>query len=162
MSYTPTPKPSRGFTLGGGNGGEDKFTEASYWENTLGRRVAGYVIDVMVLGLVWAALGVLTFLSLGLLSPITALAWALTPLFYHTYMAHKRGATVGQSLVGLRIVDARTGEKPELIQALLLTVLFYVSLSLFLLPLLYFLFDERDRLLHDILTSTRTIKAENA
>lgn len=160
MSFTPAPKPSRGFTLGGD--GEDKFTDAAYWENTLGRRVMAYIVDVVVLGLVWIGLGVLTFMSLGLLSPLTALAWALTPLCYHTYMAHKRGATIGQSLVGLRIVDARTGEKPELIQALLLTVLFYVSLSLFLLPLLYFLFDERDRLLHDILTSTRTIKAENA
>jgi uncharacterized RDD family membrane protein YckC len=157
MKQPPAHKMSRGFTLGGDS---DRYTDPAYWEGTLGRRVMAYVIDIIVLGFVWMGLGILAILSFGLLAPVTALAWALTPLVYHTFMAHRRGATIGQGVMGLRIVDARTGEKPDLVQALILTVLFYVSLSLAFLPLLYCLFDERDRLLHDILTNTRTIKAE--
>jgi len=71
-----------------------------------------------------------------------------------------RGQTIGQKLAGIRVVDAPTGSNPSLIQAFLLTVLFYISLSLAFIPLLYILFDPRDRFLHDILSNTRALNAE--
>ncbi|NMM43982.1 RDD family protein [Rhodospirillaceae bacterium KN72] len=141
--------------------GDDRFADPRFWEGCLGKRVTGYLVDLLVFGAIWFALGVVAVLSLGLLAPVTAFLWAILPLAYHTLMVSGRGATIGQRFAGLRVVDASTGENPSLIQAFLLACLFYISLSFAMLPLLYVLFDAKDRFLHDLISNTRTLRAEN-
>lgn len=164
MANDPAKPIAPRFTLGGdnstGNGMDDRFTDPSYWEGSLGKRLVAYLIDIVVLWLIGAGLGLIMFLSLGLLAPITTMLWVVTPVLYHTIMVSQRGATVGQRFAGLRIVDATTGNVPSVIQAFLLTCLFYISVSLAFLPLLYVLFDPRDRFLHDLFSNTRSIRAE--
>lgn len=175
------PKPlGRGFKLGddatdsGGNhdrggartGGfsasaDDRYRDADFWEGTISRRIVAYLIDLVVLSVIWFALSVVGVLSLGLLSPLTALAWAVAPLAYHTFFVSQYGATVGQRSMKLAVRDPETGQKPSIVQAFLLTVLFYVSITvLAFVPLLYCLFDDRDRFLHDLFSRTRTVRAD--
>ena len=148
---------NRGFTL---NGDDPDLDHPMYWEGCIGKRVGGYLIDVVILGAVFLGLGFISIMTLGLAAPLTALIWALTPLAYHTLMVSQRGATIGQRFMGLRIVDSRTCGRPSVVQALLLTIGFYVSVAFWFLPLAYVLFDDRDRFLHDIISSTRSVRAE--
>lgn len=143
----------------GNSGSTDLFVDPSYWSGTVFKRLMSYLVDVVVLAAIGVALWVVTALTLGLLAPVTALLWAVAPFAYHTLMVSGRGATVGQSVFGLRVVDATTGARPTVLQALILTVLFYVSVAMGFVPLLYVLFDDRNRFLHDILSDLRTIQS---
>ena len=137
-----------------------RFDGPIYWEGSVLKRLFGYIVDVLVLAALSAGIWIITALTLGLLAPIAALATTILPFLYHTAFIAKRGQTIGQKLAGIRVVDAATGSHPSLIQAFLLTVLFYISLSLAFVPLLYILFDPRDHFLHDILSNTRALNAE--
>lgn len=158
MSTQPSNISKRGFTLGRDTA--DRFADPRFWEGCIGKRIFAYVIDVIVLAFVWLGLGLLAIVTLGLALPLTALAWALAPLVYHTLMVSKRGATLGQKFVGLRIVDASTGARPTILQSLMLTIGFYISVALWFVPLVYVLFDDKDRFLHDIFSNTRSVRAE--
>ncbi len=137
-----------------------RFDDPVYWEGSVLKRRFGYIVDVMVLAGLSMGIWIITALTLGLLAPLAAAATTILPFVYHTMLISMRGQTIGQKLAGIRVVDAPTGSNPSLIQAFLLTVLFYISLSLAFIPLLYILFDPRDRFLHDILSNTRALNAE--
>lgn len=149
----------RGFTLGQDEA-EGRFEDPSFWEGCVYKRIFAYFVDVAVLAFVWTALGLVGFITLGLFAPLIALAWGLAPLAYHTLMVSQRGATLGQNVMGLRVVNAKTGENPTFLQALILTIGFYVSLAFWFIPFAYFLFDDRDRFLHDVVSNTRTLRAD--
>ena len=137
-----------------------RFDDPVYWEGSVLKRLFGYIVDVMVLAGLSMGIWIITALTLGLLAPLAAAATTILPFVYHTMLISMRGQTIGQKLAGIRVVDAPTGSNPSLIRAFLLTVLFYISLSLAFIPLLYILFDPRDRFLHDILSNTRALNAE--
>ena len=137
-----------------------RFDDPVYWEGSVLKRLFGYIVDVMVLAGLSMGIWIITALTLGLLAPLAAAATTILPFVYHTMLISMRGQTIGQKLAGIRVVDAPTGSNPSRIQAFLLTVLFYISLSLAFIPLLYILFDPRDRFLHDILSNTRALNAE--
>ena len=137
-----------------------RFDDPVYWEGSVLKRLFGYIVDVMVLAGLSMGIWIITALTLGLLAPLAAAATTILRFVYHTMLISMRGQTIGQKLAGIRVVDAPTGSNPSLIQAFLLTVLFYISLSLAFIPLLYILFDPRDRFLHDILSNTRALNAE--
>ena len=121
------------------------------------RRVCAFCIDFAILGLVFTALGVLIVFSIGILSPL----WALTPLIpiaYHSWMiGGRRSATCGMQVMGVE-VRATDGARPSLLQAFVMTALFYLSVT-FLTPfiLLIALFNDRSRCVHDILSGTAVI-----
>ena len=158
MRQTDFSRAASRFDLGGDRL-QNLFDDPRYWEGCLTKRIVGYLIDVLVLAAVSAALWVVAFSSLGLLAPLTAVVQAVLPLTYHTLMVSQRGATVGQRIAGLQVVSMTDGRNPALVQALVLTVLFYVSVAISFLPLLYGLFDDRGRLLHDIFSGTRSLRA---
>lgn len=159
MSRYPTAPKEAPFTLGGGPEGPD-MDDPSLWEGTVMRRFLSYLIDVVILALIGLGLWIVTFLTLGLLAPVTALAWAIAPLAYHTLLVSQRGATVGQKWMGIQVVDALSGGRPNLVQAFVLTCLFYLSVMLSFIPLIYVLFDAQSRFLHDLFSGTRALKAE--
>lgn len=159
MRQEPTQPQFARFTLGGDR--VTAFDHPDFWEGTIPRRIFAYLVDLCVLTGIAVALWFVMILSFGLLAPVTGVLAALAPIAYHTYLVSERGATIGQKLAGLRIVDSETGEKPTLLQALILTSLFYISLSMMFLPLAYVLFDPKDRFLHDIFSRTLSLKAES-
>jgi len=129
-----------------------------------GTRIAAFIIDWVILlvlyGLGTAAAAILGILTLGLLwGPLVALL-PLLPLAYHTvFLASPRHATPGQALMGLRAISVTDPEGPGWVQALITVLLFYAGLLLTSgLILVWALFDDRGRCLHDILSGTRMVR----
>lgn len=128
------------------------------------RRSVAYLLDVLiiaVLGLCLAfALSLVGILTFGLLSPLAVIVLALWPLAYHSYFVAKQGATPGMRLFGLELRDW-SGRAVEPAQAVLVVLLFYVTISLTAwLVLIVVLFSDRGRALHDILASTVMVRRQ--
>lgn len=129
-----------------------------------GTRIAAFIVDWVILlvlyGIGTAMAAILGVLTLGLLwGPLVALL-PLLPLAYHTaFLASPRHATPGQALMGLRAVSMTDPEGPGWVQALITVLLFYAGLVLTSgLILVWALFDDRSRCLHDILSGTRMVR----
>ncbi|WP_300303569.1 RDD family protein [Ferrovibrio sp.] len=128
-----------------------------------GRRLLAYVIDLFVLGgiliLYKLMLGFLSVLTFGLLTPLLVLIGAAVPVAYHTLtIGGPASATWGMRVFGLQ-VRVWNGGKPGYLQALLHTAAFYVTVSFTGgLILLWALFNNRGRCLHDILCGTLVVR----
>lgn len=128
------------------------------------RRALGYLIDVVVIALLYIpfgiAAGLLGLLSFGLLFGPAAALLPLLPLAYHTYLIGGPGsATVGMRLMD---VEVRTwdGQRPGFVQAAVQTVLFYLSVGVLTpLVLLVGLFNAQARCLHDYLCGAVVVRA---
>jgi uncharacterized RDD family membrane protein YckC len=128
--------------------------DPSATEGILGRRVVAYILDLLFIALFYGILSlvftVLTVLSLGLLGHVFVLL-PLTGIAYTTLtIGGRHSATWGMRVMG--IAYARVdGRRPDYIQALVVTVLFYLSVAVTsMLILLVALFTDRHRTLHDI------------
>lgn len=129
------------------------------------RRCIAYLIDVLIIAVLGLCLGfalsIVGVLSFGLLSPLAVIVMALWPLLYHSFFVATRGATPGMSLLGLELRDW-SGKPIEPLQAVLVVLLFYVTISLTAwLVLLVVLFNDRGRALHDILANTLMVRQRN-
>ncbi len=128
------------------------------------RRCLAYLVDVFVIALFGLALAfvlsVAGFLTFGLLSPLAVVVMALWPLLYHSYFLATGGATPGMRLFDLELRDW-SGKALEPAQAVLVVLLFYVSIALTAwLILVLVLFTDRNRALHDILASTLVVRRQ--
>lgn len=130
-------------------------------EGVLTRRVFAYFVDFCIIGIVvlFAIIvffGV-TILSFGILSPVFGLL-ALIPAAYHTLTIGLGGATWGQRMMGLIVTDM-TLHPPTLLQALVQTILFYLTVpTTGGLALLAVFFLPRRRTLHDLLAGTQILR----
>jgi len=98
------------------------------------RRMLAYGTDLLIIGtlvgLAWLVVLPLIVVSFGLLMAPLAFALGLIPAAYHTLLIGGSGsATWGQRLFGLE-VRSLDGGRPSYLQALILTILFYVSIGL--------------------------------
>jgi uncharacterized RDD family membrane protein YckC len=141
----------------------DPFADPARFEGLLWRRAFAYLIDLIVLlGLFFlykVALVVLTVATFGLLTPLLILIAAAIPVAYHTLtIGSSAAATPGMRLFGLE-VRVWSGGKPGYLQALLHTAVFYVTTSFTGgLILLWPLFSNRRRCLHDLLCGTMVVR----
>lgn len=134
-------------------------------EGVLGRRLLGYVVDLVVItilmGALWlviAVLGVITFglgwLLFGLL-PLTAIVYnALT-------VGGPAQATIGMRMAGVRVVDGAAGGRVSMLQAAVHALLFYVAVSTAVLLAVDILigFGRSDRRLgHDLLSGVTLVR----
>ncbi len=147
---------------GPGPGAGDGLRDPVLFEGILSRRLFAYLIDVFFLMIAivvgWVILGTLTVLSFGLLGPLSVAAMFLLPLAYHSYFIAKSAATPGMRMMDV-IVVTLDGRPPDALTAILLTVFFYLSISVTVwLVLLVVLFTDRNRALHDILASTLMVR----
>lgn len=140
----------------------DRLGDPELFDGILLRRAFGYGVDVLLLLVILAVVGFVMFLlgvlSFGLLAPLNLVIVPLVPLAYHSYFIGHDGATPGMALFDL---EARTwtGGRPDYLQAFLMTVLFYVTVSFtFWLVLLFTLFNDRSRTLHDILSGIVVVR----
>ena len=75
----------------------DTFAEPDLYDGVLARRVTAYVLDLVLIFGLWAALsmvfavaGILTF---GVLTPLGLVVLAVLPVGYHTFFIGRGGAT---------------------------------------------------------------------
>ena len=130
---------------------------------SLGRRRAfAYLVDLLFIAVVvWAVafvLSVLSVISFGLLSPLWAIMGAV-PLAYHTLtIGGRHGATWGMRLFDVEM-RSWTGGRPDYLQAMLTTIVFYVSMGMTGgLIVLLGLFNRRRRLLQDLLCGVIAVR----
>ncbi len=143
-------------------GAPDPIAFPQYYAGVVARRVLAYLVDVVLIALLWGVLwllvGSLTVISLGLLGPLLWPSLALVPLAYHTLLiGGEESATIGMRLFG---IEVRTwdGRRPGYLQAALVTIVFYVSVALTgWLVLVVALFNNQRRTLHDYLCGTIVI-----
>jgi uncharacterized RDD family membrane protein YckC len=141
----------------------DPFADPAQFEGLLWRRCLAYVIDLAVLlGLLLlykVALVFFTVITFGLATPLLVLVAAAIPIAYHTLtIGGPLSATLGMHVLGLQ-VRIWNGGKPGYIQALLHTAVFYVTTSFTGgLILLWPLFSNRRRCLHDQLCGTMVVR----
>lgn len=137
----------------------DPFADPGAFEGVALRRIFAYLIDLAVLIglfiLYKVALALLTIVTLGVLTPLLILLGAAIPIAYHTLTIGGPGsATLGMRLFNLR-VSVWNGGKPSYLQAFMHTAVFYVTTGFTGgLILLWALFNNRRRCLHDILCGT--------
>lgn len=121
----------------------------------LWRRVFAYFVDVLIISF-------LSWLVVLVASPFWPIVLTLIPLAYHSLLiGGPRSATLGQRLFGIE-VRRLDGGRPTLLQAVVQTVLFYVTVTM-LTPLILAvtLFNRRRRALHDMLAGTLTVRRDD-
>jgi uncharacterized RDD family membrane protein YckC len=154
--------PSQAFNHAWAGDPPEPFAAPEYYRGVLSRRVFAYCLDALAIaatmGLAWFLLWGLIIASLGLLFPLWPL-WGLIPVAYHTLLIGGRhSATLGMRAVGIE-VRSWTGDRPDYLQALVLTVLFYISTAATCsLILLVALFERRRRTVHDMVAGTLVIR----
>ena len=136
-----------------------------YWltEGVLARRVFAWLLDVLLIGLILAALwfvlllfGVLT-LGLGL--PLLG-GLPFVPFCYHLlFVAAPASATPGQQALGLVVRRNDDLGRPTPVQVFIYTLVFYVTLATTGLLLLFALFTVRHRTLHDLASGLVVVRA---
>ncbi|WP_298725253.1 RDD family protein [uncultured Ferrovibrio sp.] len=137
----------------------DPFADPAAFDGVIVRRIFAYLVDLIALvGVIFLykiAVGLLTIVTFGLLTPILVLVGAAIPLAYHTLtIGGSASATPGMRLFDLQ-VSTWNGGKPGYLQALLQTAAFYVTVGLTSgLILIWALFNNRRRCLHDLLCGT--------
>ena len=133
---------------------QDWALEAYLTQGVLWRRFAAWWLDLLLIGILVAALwfvlalfGVLTF---GLGFHLMALL-PVVPFLYHAgFLASAAAATPGQAALGLIVVRNDDFGRPELLQAVVFTLLFYLTMAVGFLLFLVALFTTRHRALHDL------------
>jgi uncharacterized RDD family membrane protein YckC len=153
MIYTGTP-PGRS---AGPSIGPDGF--GSSWEHALlagvlSRRCLGWLTDLLLVallvGTLWSSLLLLGLLTFGLGWWLLGLL-PLVPFAYHClFLTGSMSATPGQALFGLVVRRDDDLGPPTLAQAMISTLIFYLTLATSGLLLLVALFTQRKRTLHDL------------
>jgi len=108
---------------------------------------ASYAISCENLGALITGLGIAGTLSL------------LIPLLYFVVLWGRWGRTVGQKLLGLRVVDANTGTRISYTRALLRYVGVFIASIPFSLGLMWAGWDARKQGWHDKIAGTFVVKA---
>jgi uncharacterized RDD family membrane protein YckC len=152
------------YGTGYGTGGmPDPVALPEAYEGVLWRRTLAYFVDLCIIGVIavfsWIIFAVLWLLSFGLLGPVLWLAFGLIPLAYHTFLlSGPRSATLGMRIFDVELRSV-TGERPRFLQALIQTVLFYITVGATCsLVLLLVLFNQHKRTLHDMLSGTVVVR----
>ena len=163
------PDPSSG---DGTAGGDDKYRNAwqelttSVWsddpalyDGVMLRRVVAYLIDVGILFVSsWFIMILLGVLSLGIAFFFIAGIFTLLALTYHTFFIARNAATPGMSLLDLQVTTPEA-QPPDFGQALVTTVLFYLSVLVTVwIVLIVPLLNHKHRTLHDFSAGTLIVR----
>ncbi|MBV9251774.1 MAG: RDD family protein [Acetobacteraceae bacterium] len=143
------------------------WTQYYEYEMTRGvliRRVFAWLLDLVLIGLLilalWFALVVFGFLTLGLGFPLLGLL-PLVPFCYHLVsLLSPACATPGQQVLGLIVLRNDDLGRPTGIQAVISTVVFYLTLATSGLLLLIALFTIRKRTLHDLVSGLVVVRRQ--
>lgn len=141
----------------------DPLADPALYDGIRSRRILGYLVDlaflVFIVTAAWVALTVAGLASLGLLLPLVPLGVAVVPVAYHSLLVGGlRSGTWGMRMFDVE-VRSWTGNRPTLVQAFLMAVLFYTSIGLTgFIILVVSLFNGRGRTAHDLLSGTVVVR----
>jgi uncharacterized RDD family membrane protein YckC len=133
------------------------------YSGVLSRRVFAFVIDYLIVGLLWIPAAVVVFF-LGIIT--LGLGWFLYPVLYVVVALLYFGLTLGgpsQATPGMRVMGIALmradGRPMDFLTAVVHMVLFWILNSV-LTPLILLagLFLERSRLVHDLLLGTVMVR----
>jgi len=132
-------------------------------DGVLARRVFAWLLDVLLVGLLFAALGVALLVfgvfTLGLGLPLLGVL-PFVPFAYHLlFIAGPASATPGQQALGLVVRRNDDLGHPSLTQAVVYALVFFLTLATTGLLLLVALFTERHRTLHDMAAGLVVVRA---
>lgn len=132
-------------------------------DGVMSRRVVAWLIDVLLIGLLLGALFLVLLLfgvlTLGLGLPLLG-ALPLVPFCYHwLFVAGPASATPGQQALGLVVRRDDDLGRPTPVQALVYTLIFYLTLAATGLLLLVALVTVRHRTLHDLASGLVVVRA---
>ncbi len=128
-------------------------------------RVAAYLVDVVIIGVAVLVLaGIISALGLAggdvnLLASILIVIVVLGTLAYFPYF-WVSGATPGQRLFGLRVVDADDMTNISMGQSVMRLVGLWISFLIFYLGVLWVLVDGRKRGWHDLMAGTLVLRRD--
>jgi len=132
-------------------------------DGVMTRRVLAWFIDVLLIGVIfvslWLALTLFGFLTLGLgFGALGVLP--LVPFCYHfVSLLSPLSATPGQHWLGLVVLQNNSFARPTALQAVVSTLLFYLTLATSGLLLLVALVTIRHRTLHDLLSGLVVVRS---
>lgn len=135
--------------------------DASY-DGIAWRRATAFLVDALILMAIFVSLMIFNVVTFFALTGLLTFLWpALLFVLYDTVLIGGRGsATVGMRLMGLKTINQQ-GNEPAYLQAFVLSVLFYLSVTFTSgLILIVALFNSRGRCLHDILTGIFVVNAD--
>ena len=132
-------------------------------EGVLARRVVAWFVDVLLIGAILVALwfGLLLFglITLGLGLPLLGVL-PFVPFCYHLlFLAGPMSATPGQTALGLVVRRNDDFGRPMPMQAIVSTLLYYITLSTVGILLVVALFTVRKRTLHDLVSGLVVVRA---
>ncbi len=132
-------------------------------QGVLIRRVLGWLLDLVLIGLLivglWVAFLLFGVLTLGLGLPLLGVL-PFVPFCYHMLsLIGPMSATPGQAAFDLVVRRNNDLGQPTLPQALVSTLLFYLTLATSGLLLLVALFTVRRRTLHDLASGLVVVRA---
>jgi uncharacterized RDD family membrane protein YckC len=137
-------------------------TESLLTDGVLVRRCIGWLIDIVLIGLLvwalWWGLALLGVLTLGLGFGAMALLPAV-PFCYHFLSLMGYGsATPGQQMMGLTVRRNDDLGPPTMLQALVSVLLYYLTLATSGLLLVVALLTTRHRTLHDLVSGLVVVR----
>ena len=151
--------------LAGGDPKLDPLTNPQLYENIIFRRLSAYLIDVMIVAALvsaaFAAISIAGVLFLGVGFVVIGPVLFLIPFAYHSFLiGGPRSATFGMRVMDIE-VHRWTGGRPDLVQAVVMTILFYGSIAMTAwLILAVALFSNTRRCLHDYFSGTVVVNKE--
>jgi len=136
-------------------GAADRLQDPALYDGIILKRVIAYLIDAVILSALGVGMVMIGIMSFGLLLPLIWPVLPVIPLAYHTLTVGSAGsATIGMRICGIRVVSI-DGYPPNLIQAFVLALVFYLTIGVTSgLVLLVALFTDRGRCLHDFVAGT--------
>jgi uncharacterized RDD family membrane protein YckC len=131
-------------------------------EGVLCRRCFGWLTDLMLVAMLvvtlWGSLLLLGLVTFGLGWWLLGLV-PLVPFAYHClFLSSTLSATPGQALFGLMVRRDDDLGPPSLAQAVISTLMFYLTLATSGLLLLVVLFTQRKRTLHDLVSGLVVVR----
>ena len=145
----------------------DPLALPELYDGVLPRRTLAFVIDALLIGMLtffgYIAIGVIGILTLGLGWLLFPVLFPLVALGYNAFtLGGPASATPGMRLFGLEM-RSWDGQRMYALLAALHALLFWFSVSLLTpLVLLVAVFNERRRLLHDIVLGTVLVNSGEA
>ncbi len=109
----------------------DPVTDRQFYDGVPARRLFAFFVDVV---LVWAVVIVIGILTLGIGFLLAGLVLFVVDLSYRVLTLSDRSATPGMRLMGIELRDG-DGDRFTTAQALGHTLLFYLSLTFFVVHL---------------------------
>jgi uncharacterized RDD family membrane protein YckC len=106
-------------------------------EGVLGRRMLGYLVDLVMIfllaALLWVVIAIVGLITFGLGWGLFALLPFTGVLYSAITLGGPKQATIGMRMMGVRGLDAATGGPVDRLRAAVHALLFYVAATTFLL-----------------------------